>query len=86
MTDCPFNMEKFGIVNSDIVGDPGLSLRAKGVYALLCTYANKERVCFPSIKTLSELSGVGRRTIERSLKELEDKKYVTRDGRHFKVA
>lgn len=78
--------KKFGIVNTEVISDPDLSLRAKGVYALLCTYADKERVCFPSIKTLSELSGVGRRTIERTIKELEDKKYVTREGRRFRLA
>ena len=76
---------KFGIVNTEVIRDPDLSLRAKGLYALLCTFADKEKVCFPSINTLSELSGVTRRTIERTLNELEEKKYVERKGRKFRM-
>lgn len=74
---------KFGVVHTEVIRDPDLSLRAKGIYALLCTFANKERVCFPNINTLSELAGVSRRTTQRTLKELEDKKYVNRKGRKF---
>jgi DNA-binding MarR family transcriptional regulator len=77
--------KKFGVVHLEVIQDPGLSLRAKGLYALLCTYANKNRECYPSITTLSEISGVTRRTIERTLKELEDKHYVTRNGKIFIV-
>jgi DNA-binding MarR family transcriptional regulator len=66
--------------------DSDLSLRAKGVYALLCTYANTNRTCFPKIATLAEVSGVDRRTIERAIKELEHKSYVKRDGREFHLA
>jgi DNA-binding MarR family transcriptional regulator len=75
--------QKFGIVHTEVIQDPNLSLRAKGVYALLATYADKQRTCYPAISTLAELSGVSRRTIERILKELEEKKYVTRKGRVF---
>jgi DNA-binding MarR family transcriptional regulator len=76
---------KFGVVHTEVIRDPDLSLRAKGMYALLCTFADKERMCFPSIKTLSELSGVTRRTTERTLKELEEKNYVKREGRKFRL-
>lgn len=75
--------QKFGVVHTEVIQDPGLSLRAKGVYALLTTYADKQRNCYPAISTLAELSGVSRRTIERTLKELEEKNYVTRKGRVF---
>ncbi len=58
----------YGIVNKNVIQDIQVSLRAKGLYALLSTYANKDRVCYPSISTLAELSNVSRRTIERALK------------------
>jgi len=74
---------KFGIVDADVMQDPGLSLRAKGVYGLLATFARKDRTCYPSITKLGELSGTGRRTIERALKELEEKGYVKREKRIF---
>jgi len=76
---------QFGVVYAEVIRNPDLSLRAKGMYALLCTFADKERTCFPSIKTLSELSGVTRRTTERTLKELEEKEYVSRQGRKFRL-
>jgi DNA-binding MarR family transcriptional regulator len=75
--------KRFGIVDLEVMQDPDLSLRAKGVYALLCTYANKDRICFPSITTLAEVCGVSRRTMERVIHELEQKSYVKREGRDF---
>jgi DNA-binding MarR family transcriptional regulator len=74
---------KFGIVDADVMQDPALSLRAKGLYGLLATFAGRDRRCFPSITRLAELSGVDRRTIERTLKELEEKGYVKRESREF---
>lgn len=77
--------EKFGLVHSEVMQDPNLSIRAKGVYALLCTYANKDRECYPSNTTLSEMLGVSRRTLQRTLRELEEKNYVRRKGKVFTV-
>jgi DNA-binding IclR family transcriptional regulator len=78
--------KRFGIINQEVMHDPGLSLRAKGVYAILCTFADKERMCYPKITTLSELCGVSRRTIERTLVELQTKKHVTREGKRFRIS
>ena len=58
--------EKFGIVYQKVVSDPELCLQAKGLYALICTYANKERTCFPSINTLADLCDVNPSTIHRN--------------------
>lgn len=79
-------MERFGIVNSNVVTDPELSLQAKGLYALLCTYANKNRTCFPSISTLADLCDVNPSTIHRILNKLKEKGYVKRVGRKFLLA
>lgn len=78
--------KKFGIVHASAMRDPSLSLRAKGLYALLCTYSDKEGVCYPAISTLSEMCGVSRRTTERIINELIDKKYVTRQSRKFRLS
>ena len=74
---------KFGIVYQEVVSDPELSLQAKGLYALICTYANKERTCFPSVNTLADLCNVDPRTISRKIKELKEKGYINRKGRKF---
>tara|TARA_R100001082_G_scaffold95210_1_gene62337 strand:+ start:45 stop:284 length:240 start_codon:yes stop_codon:yes gene_type:complete len=76
-------MEAFGIVNKDVVSDPELSIQAKGVYAVICTYANKNRTCFPSINTIADLCDVHPRTIHRKIKELKEKGYIIRKGRRF---
>ena len=72
---------KFGIVHQNIVSDPELSLQAKGIYALLCTYANKNRICFPSINTLADLCDVHPRTVDRKIRELKEKGYIKRVDR-----
>tara|TARA_R100000152_G_C6692680_1_gene123930 strand:+ start:498 stop:737 length:240 start_codon:yes stop_codon:yes gene_type:complete len=74
-------MESFGIVNKDVVTDPELSIQAKGVYAIICTFANKNRSCFPSINTIADLADLHPRTISRKLKELSSKGYIKRKGR-----
>ena len=76
-------MKKFGIVNKDVMQDPAISLQAKGVYGLLSTFAGKDRTCYPTITTLSELSGTSRRTVERALQELKEKDYVIKQGKVF---
>tara|TARA_R110002020_G_scaffold29814_12_gene94213 strand:+ start:1007 stop:1246 length:240 start_codon:yes stop_codon:yes gene_type:complete len=74
-------MERFGIVNYNVVTDPELSVQAKGVYAIISTFADKNRSCFPSINTIADLANVHPRTISRKLKELSSKGYIKRKGR-----
>lgn len=77
---------KYGIVYADVIRDPALSLRAKGIYSILATYADKNRKCFPSVATIAEFAGVSKRTAERCLAELVDKGYVKRHKRHFIIS
>ena len=65
-------MERFGIVNHNVVTDPELSLQAKGIYAIICTYCNSNRTCYPSIATIADLCDVSTRTVDRKLKELKN--------------
>jgi DNA-binding MarR family transcriptional regulator len=74
---------RFGLVDANVIQDSELSLRAKAVYALLATYADKNRECFPSLSTLCERTEVSRRTMERILKELQSKDYVRRINKAF---
>ena len=76
-------MKRFGIVNSDVITDPELSIQAKGVYAVICTYCNSNRTCYPSIATIADLCDVNPRTISRKIKELKEKGYIIRKGRRF---
>lgn len=76
-------MSKFGIVYREILEDPDLSVQAKGLYALLSCYADKQGRCFPKITTLAENTGLSRRTVQRLINELIEKEYVRRYKREF---
>ena len=54
---------RFGIVSSNVILDPDITLQSKALYAILACYANKQRTCFPSISTLSNDLNVSERTI-----------------------
>ncbi len=71
----------FGIVTKDIMTDPELSLQAKGLYAILCTYANKQRQCYPSLNTLSDISKKSVSQVSAYIKELKNKGYIIRKGK-----
>ena len=79
------NIDKFGIVNEKVIGDPELSIQAKGIYSILSTFANKQRKCFPSISTIADIANVSQRTVDRKIKELKIKKYIKRDGKYLKL-
>jgi Fic family protein len=71
----------FGIVSKNIMTDPELSLQAKGLYAILCTYANKQRQCYPSLNTLSDISNKSVSQVSAYIRELKNKGYLTRIGK-----
>ena len=78
-------MDRFGIVNEKVIGDPELSIQAKGIYSILCTFANKQRKCFPSIATIADIANISCRTVDRKIKELKDRKYIKRDGKYLTI-
>jgi len=74
-------MKRFGIVNYEVIMDPEISIQSKGLYSILCCYANKSRSCYPSISTLADISNKSTTQISAYIRELKDKKYITRNGR-----
>lgn len=71
----------FGIVSKEVITDPDLSLQAKGLYAILSTYTNKKRECFPSLNTLADISDKSISQVSLYIKELKTKGYLTRKGK-----
>lgn len=63
------------------MSDPSLSIQAKGLYALLSCYADKDRECFPSLSTLADSLNVTPDSISRYIRELKANKYIKRVGR-----
>ncbi len=78
----PKSSNRFGIVKYTVLSDTNLSIQAKGLYSLLCTYADKNRTCYPSSSHLADLLNVSQRYIFKLLKELKANNYVKRvDGK-----
>ena len=72
---------KFGIVSKEIMTNPEISVQAKSLYSLLSVYCNKKRKCFPSITRLADELNVSERYISILIKELKEKKVITKSGR-----
>lgn len=79
------NMSKYGIVDKDIMTDPDVSLQAKGLYAILTTFADKERKCFPSVSLLADISNKSVSQVSFYLKELKNKHYIKREGKYLYI-
>jgi Helix-turn-helix domain len=73
---------KFGTVVTRVMRDPSLSMSAKALYCLLCTYADGERSCWPSNETLGEQLGVTDRSIRTLMNELVTAGIVMREARY----
>lgn len=58
-----------------------LPARSKLVYMYLKDRANKEGQCWPAIQTIGRDLGLSRSTVKRALKELEQGKLLTKQGR-----
>jgi len=76
---------RFGIVKHKVCTDPELSVQAKGLYAVLCCYANKNRLCWPSISTLADDTGSSQSSVKRWIKELKSYKYIKRIGNKLTI-
>lgn len=56
-------------------------MKAQVAWLALCSYADDEGHCWPSVNTMSGLTGIGERTLKRGIEELIEKKFVTKEQR-----
>ena len=68
----------YGRVTNQAVFYPGLSLEAKGLYAILCSLCGAKNYCYPSVQTLVQLTGKSRSTVQRLLAELAKEGVIKR--------
>lgn len=72
----------WGVVSKDIMRDPSISPQAKGLYALLATYADhKTRECHVGRERLAADLGVSVRSVSIWMKELLDNDALDRQYR-----
>ncbi len=73
----------FACVDTKVLYDPNISPMDKCVYSVLCTFASvRGRTCFPKIQTLAEKVNCSVRTVQESLKRLEEAGYISRRARY----
>ena len=70
----------FACVDVDVMRDNELSLTARFIFAVLCTFSSmaEGRNCWPSNDTLAKAAGVSKRTVIRALMELKDRGVIVR--------
>ena len=72
----PFIMVYHDFLDSDVIGS-----HEKMVFIALKKFADSKNQCFPSLKKLSDVTGLSKRKIQDTLKELEEKHIITIESR-----
>ncbi len=75
----------FTMVENSVIEDERLLPSEKLVYAVLSKFASQERSCFPSLSTLSKLSGYSKSTVVRAINRLCCLGYITKERRKDEV-
>ncbi len=75
----------FTMVENSMIEDERLLPSEKLVYVVLSKFASQERSCFPSLSTISKLSGYSKSTVVRAIKRLSSLGYLTKERRRDEV-
>lgn len=66
------------MVSNEILRNPNISLRDKGLYAHLATYTDGQNECTVSISRIATECGIDQSTVRRSLERLKKEKIIER--------
>jgi DNA-binding MarR family transcriptional regulator len=72
------NLTRFGKVSQDVLRDHDVSMNAKAVYALLCSYLGEKAYCYPSVSDMTYDLKASKSKIDRALNELREKGIIKR--------
>jgi len=75
----------FTMVENSVIEDERLLPSEKLVYVVLSKFASQERSCFPSLSTISKLSGYSKSTVVRAINRLSSLGYLTKERRRDEV-
>ena len=78
MNNNPRLSNKYGLVSNTVMRDPDVSLRAKGLYSYLATYADSNNELHVGIDKMAAENGMTQSSVKRFLKELKDKGIIRR--------
>lgn len=87
MGDRLIDLRGYGTVEKWVLINPDISIGAKGLYALICSYAGGKDNAYPSIGLMCSQLNVSKNTLNKYLKELKDNNCIdieqVREGGKF---
>lgn len=87
MGDRLIDLRGYGTVEKWVLTNPDISIGAKGLYALICSYAGGKDNAYPSIGLMCSQLNVSKNTLHKYLKELKDNNCIdieqVREGGKF---
>lgn len=66
----------YGILSKTLMKDKSIDIKAKAIYALLCTYAGSSRTAFPGVALILSDLGISKDTYYKHMGQLKDHGYV----------
>ena len=72
---------KYGLVSNNVVRNPELCLRSKGLYAYLCTYADTNNECTVSVNRIAAECNLSHSSVKRIIDILVKKGVIVREER-----
>ena len=84
--------ERFYKLPRDLAGRRDVSLAAKVVYAIIKDHIGKNGHCWPGVRRLGEMAGIGRNAVMRAVATLEEANLLTVERRgngkanHYRIA
>lgn len=72
----------FCICSNSVLRDRSIPDGVLRVYSVLCSYAGRSDLCFPSEATIADTCGISVRQVQRDLKILEQRGLIERQREH----
>lgn len=72
---------RYGLVSNNVMRDPEICLRSKGLYAYLCTYADSNNECTVSVNRIAAECNMSNSSVKRILDILVKKGVIVREKR-----
>lgn len=66
----------YGILSKTLMKDQSIDIKAKAIYALLCTYAGSSRTAFPGVSLILSDLNISKDTYYKHMKSLKEAGYI----------
>lgn len=67
---------EYGIIQTEVMRDPSISVYAKAIYSLLCSMKDESNHCILTQEEIAKYMGIQRGTAFKYIKELSEKNLI----------